>query len=225
MSSHTVATRADWEAARIELLAKEKQLTQISDEVARQRQALPWVPVENEYSFDTEHGLRSLAELFDGRSQLIVMHFMYGSDWEEGCPSCSFWADSYNGTIEHLAARDTTFVAASIAPLDQLLSYRRRMGWTFPWVSTAGTTFNHDFEVSGTARYNYAATEQPIGESHGVSVFALDDGVVHHTYSAYARGVETFNAAYQLLDLVPDGRDEAELPSTMAWLRRHDQYD
>lgn len=225
MSSHTVATRAEWEAARIELLAKEKQLTQISDEVARQRQALPWVPVENEYSFDTEHGLRSLAELFDGRSQLIVMHFMYGSDWEEGCPSCSFWADSYNGTIEHLAARDTTFVAASIAPLDQLLSYRRRMGWTFPWVSTAGTTFNHDFEVSGTARYNYAATEQPIGESHGVSVFALDDGVVHHTYSAYARGVETFNAAYQLLDLVPDGRDEAELPSTMAWLRRHDQYD
>lgn len=225
MSSHTVATRAEWEAARIELLAKEKQLTQISDELARQRQALPWVPVENEYSFDTEHGRRSLAELFDGRSQLIVMHFMYGSDWEEGCPSCSFWADSYNGTLDHLAARDTTFVAASIAPLDQLMAYRRRMGWTFPWVSTAGTTFNHDFEVSGTARYNYAATEQPIGESHGVSVFALGDGVVHHTYSAYARGVETFNTAYQLLDLVPNGRDEAELPSTMAWLRRHDQYD
>jgi predicted dithiol-disulfide oxidoreductase (DUF899 family) len=150
MPKPTIATRAEWEAARIELLAREKQLTQLGDEVARRRRDLPWVPVEGDYQFDTERGRRSLAELFDGRSQLIVMHFMYGSDWEEGCPSCSFWADSYNGTLAHLAARDTTFVAASIAPLDQLLAYRQRMGWSFPWVSTAGTTFNQDFEVSGT---------------------------------------------------------------------------
>jgi predicted dithiol-disulfide oxidoreductase (DUF899 family) len=225
MPNHAVATRADWEAARVELLASEKQLMQMGDDLARRRRALPWVRVEQDYLFDTEGGQRSLGDLFGECSQLIVVHFMYGADWEEGCPSCSFWADSYDGNTQHLAARDTSFVAASTAPIEQLLSYRQRMGWSFPWVSTAGTAFNHDFEVEGTSRYNYAATEQPIGESHGISVFALDDGVIHHTYSAYARGVESFNTTYQLLDLVPKGRDEGGLPWTMSWLRRHDQYD
>ena len=225
MPNHTVATRADWEAARVELLATEKRLMRMGDDLARQRRALPWVRVERDYVFDAEDGQRSLLDLFGGCSQLIVVHFMYAAEWEEGCPSCSFWADSYDGNMRHLAARDTGFVATSSAPIDRLLSYRQRMGWSFPWVSTAGTTFNQDFEVEGTSRYNYVATEQPIGESHGISVFARDDGVIYHTYSAYARGVESFNTTYQLLDLVPKGRDEDQLPWTMSWLRRHDQYD
>lgn len=224
MPNQNVVTPAEWEAARIELLADEKRLMQIGDDLARRRRELPWVRIEQDYLFGTEAGPCSLADLFGECSQLIVMHFMYGADWEEGCPSCSFWADSYDGNMRHLAARDTRFVVASAAPIDQLLSYRQRMGWSFPWVSTAGSTFNMDFEVSGTSRYNFANTEQPIGESHGVSVFALEGGAVYHTYSAYARGVESFNTTYQLLDLVPKGRDEDELPWTMSWLRRHDQY-
>lgn len=220
----TTATRADWERARIELMEAEKAHMRAGDELARRRRELPWVPVEHEYTFATEDGDRTLADLFDGRDQLIVVHFMFGSDWEEGCPSCSFWADSYDGLGVHLAARDVSFAVASIAPLDRLLAYRDRMGWSFPWVSTAGTTFNSDFEVSGTTRYNFRGTDEPIGESPGLSVFAMRDGVVHHTYSLYARGLEVFNSAYQLLDLVPKGRDEDELPWTMAWLRRHDAY-
>lgn len=218
------ATHAAWERARIELMEAEKAHMRAGDELARRRRALPWVPIERDYTFRTEHGDRTLAELFDGRSQLILVHFMFGADWDEGCPSCSFWADSYDGIGAHLAARDVSFVVASIAPLDKLLTYRERMGWSFPWVSTEGTTFNRDLEVSGSTRYNFRDTDEPIGESPGLSVFAMRDGVVHRTYSLYARGLEVFNSAYQLLDLVPKGRDEDDLPWTMAWLRRHDSY-
>ncbi len=220
-----VATSTDPEAARLELLEMEKTHMRAGDELARRRRALPWVPVGQPYEFTTEQGTRSLVDLFADSSQLVVYHFMFDPEWEEGCPSCSFWADNFNGIGEHLAARDVSFVAASAAPLDRLLAYRQRMGWSFPWVSTAGTTFNRDFEVAGSARYNYRDTPEPIGESPGLSVFALQDGTVHHTYSTYARGLEVFNGAYQLLDLVPAGRGESDLPWTMAWLRRHDQYD
>lgn len=219
-----IATRADWERARLELLDAEKAHMRAGDELAARRRELPWVPVETDYVFATEHGERSLADLFDRRGQLVVMHFMYGEGWEEGCPSCSFWADNYDGTLEHLAARDVSFVAASTAPLDDLLAYRSRMGWSFPWVSTGGTTFNRDFEVAGSQRYNFRPTDGPIDESPGLSVFALDNGQVFHTYSTYARGLEVINGTYQLLDLAPKGRDEDDLPWTMAWLRRHDSY-
>jgi len=219
------ATRADWEVARLELLAAEKAHARHGDELARRRRELPWVRVDQEYVFDTEDGPRTFAELFHGRSQMIVYHFMFGTDWDEGCPSCSFWADNYDGLLPHLAARDVALVAASIAPLDRLLAYRERMGWSFPWVSTAGTTFNRDYEVSGSDRYNFRPTEEPIGESPGLSVFARDGESVFHTYSTYARGLDVFNSAYQMLDMVPKGRDEDDLPWTMAWLRRHDQYE
>lgn len=224
MASPTITDRATWEAERLELLELEKQHTRRSDELTRRRQALPWVRVETDYEFDAKAGRRTLAELFGGRSQLVVYHFMYGSDWDEGCPSCSFWADGFDGIDVHLAARDVSFVVSSSAPLDALLAYRDRMGWSFPWVSTGGSSFNRDFEVAGSSRYNYREAGEPIGESPGMSVFAMVDGTVFHTYSAYARGLETFNPAYRLLDLVPNGRDEQDLPWTMAWLRRHDQY-
>ncbi len=150
---------------------------------------------------------------------------MLGDGWEAGCPSCSFWADNFNGVTMHLAARDITLTAASIAPLDQILAFRDRMKWSFPWVSTAGTTFNLDFEVSGSTRHNYRQTESPIGESPGVSVFALDDGVVYHTYSSFQRGLEVFNGAYHLIDMAPKGRDEAEPDGKMDWVRHHDSYN
>jgi predicted dithiol-disulfide oxidoreductase (DUF899 family) len=220
-----IATRDEWEQARLDLLAAEKEHSRRSDELARRRQALPWVRVETDYVFETEQGPRSLPQLFGDRSQLVVYHFMFGADWDEGCPSCSFWADNYDGLSPHLAARDVTLVAASTAPLDRLLAYRDRLGWSFPWVSTAGTTFNRDFEVTGSHRYNYQPSEEPIGELPGLSVFVRDDGDVFHTYSAYARGLDVFNSAYQLLDMVPKGRDEDDLPWSMAWLRRRDQYD
>jgi predicted dithiol-disulfide oxidoreductase (DUF899 family) len=225
MPNHTVASRAEHEAARLELLDAEKQLTRLLDDVARRRRALPWVPVETDYVFTSDAGPRTLTDLFDGRGQLIVWHFMFGDDWEEGCPSCSFWADGYDGMVPHLAARDVALVAVSTAPVDRLLAYRERMGWSFPWVSSGGTTFNRDFEVAGSSRYNYRATAEPIGESPGFSTFVRSDGQVFHTYSAYARGLDIFNNAYQMLDAVARGRDEDDLPWSMAWLRRHDQYD
>lgn len=225
MTNHAITTRTEWEAARIELLAEEKRLTRLRDELARKRRALPWVPVEQAYVFATESGPRSLAELFGDASQLVVYHFMFGPDWDEGCPSCSFWADNYDGIGVHLAARDVTLTAVSSAPLDRLLAYRDRMGWSFPWVSSSGTTFNRDFEVAGSTRYNYVDTDEPIAESPGLSVFARDGESVFHTYSAYSRGLDIFNGAYQLLDMVPKGRDEDDLPWTMAWLRRRDQYE
>lgn len=221
----TIASASDPATARLELLELEKAHMRTGDELARRRRELPWVPIEQSYEFTTEEGAQSLRDLFGDASQLVVYHFMYGADWSEGCPSCSFWADNFDGIDVHLAARDVSFVVASAAPLDQLLAYRERMGWSFPWVSTEGTTFNHDLGVAGVSNYNFRDTDEPIDESPGLSVFALHEGVVHHTYSSYARGLEVFNGTYQLLDLVPKGRDEAELPWTMAWLRRHDQYE
>ena len=220
----TVVGRDQWLEERVKLLAAEKALTRQRDELSAARRELPWVEVTDAYHFDTVEGPRTLNELFDGRSQLIVYHFMFGPDWDEGCPSCSFWADNYNGTEAHLAARDTTLLAVSRAPLAKLMAYRDRMGWSFPWVSSLGSSFNYDFGVTMAETYNYAPVATPMEESPGLSVFALRDDRVFHTYSCYARGLDSFNAAYALLDLTPKGRDEDGLPWTMAWLRRHDQY-
>ncbi len=226
---HPVVTHEAWLAARRDLLAAEKALTRARDEVAAQRRALPWERVEPTYSFDTPNGPRTLAQLFDGRSQLIVYHFMLGPDWEEGCPSCSFWTDSWNGAHVHLAARDVTFVMASRAPLAAIEAYRSRMGWAVPWVSSLGSAFNFDFGVSFPPGqpdpiYNYGSAASPGEEAPGLSVFATDGDAVYHTYSCYARGLDPMNSAYQLLDLVPKGRDESGLDWPMAWLRRHDAY-
>jgi predicted dithiol-disulfide oxidoreductase (DUF899 family) len=233
MPTHPVVSRQEWIAARKELLAKEKQLTRQRDELTRQRRDLPWVKVEKQYTFEGPQGARSLNELFAGRSQLIVYHFMYGPDWKEGCPSCSFWADNFEGIPVHLAHRDATLVAVSRAPYQKLAAYRRRMGWTFPWYSSHGSDFNFDFQVSytpeqvesGGAEHNYTHMKV-IEELPGISVFyrgAGDD--VYHTYSTYQRGLDMLNGAYHYMDLLPKGRDEEGLPWTMAWLRRHDQYD
>lgn len=225
MTTHPViASRDEWLAARLDLLAAEKDLTRRRDELTRQRQALPAVRVREDYAFETADGTQSLRDLFAGRSQLIVYHFMFGPTWREGCPSCSFWADSFDGVDVHLAHRDVTFLAASRAPLDKLLAYRERMGWRFTWVSSAGSDFNVDFGVSDATTYNYSPVAQPADESPGISVFALRDGEILHTYSAFSRGLDAINCAYQLLDLTPSGRDEADLPWTMAWLHRHDAY-
>ncbi|MEX0664628.1 MAG: DUF899 domain-containing protein [Acidimicrobiia bacterium] len=224
MSEPAVASRDEWLQARLALLEGEKALTRQRDELSRQRRALPWVRIEKDYVFDTEDGSRSLVELFEDRSQLLVYHFMFGPDWPEGCPSCSFWADSFDGVGVHLAARDVTFLAASRASLDRLLAYRRRMGWTFPWVSTLGTDFNVDFGITHASVYNYAPAADPPEELAGLSAFARRGDEVFHTYSCYARGLDAFNGAYQLLDLTPKGRDEDDLEWTMAWLRRHDEY-
>ncbi|MFN0090747.1 MAG: DUF899 domain-containing protein [Acidimicrobiales bacterium] len=227
-----VVAHEAWLAARIELLEAEKALTRARDELSARRRALPWESVEKTYVFDTPDGPRSLAELFEGRSQLIVYHFMMGPDWTEGCPSCSFWTDSWNGAHVHLAHRDVSFVMASRAPLAAIEAYRTRMGWDVPWVSSLGSEFNLDYGVSFSpaqqtagATYNYAPTDSPGEEAPGLSVFASDGEAVFHTYSCYARGLDALNSAYQLLDLVPKGRDEDSLPWTMAWLRRHDDYD
>ena len=222
---HEIATRDEWTSRRVELLKEEKALSRRLDEVAKQRRALPWVPIDKDYLFDTRDGKRSLAELFDGRSQLLVYHFMYGPAWEEGCPSCSFWADNYDGVDVHLAHRDVTFVVVSRAPLADLLRYQERMGWTFEWVSSAGTDFNTDFGVSDVSFYNFAQRDDVADELPGLSAFIQVDGRVFHTYSAYSRGLDIFNGAYQMLDMTPKGRDEDALPWSAAWLRRHDQYD
>ncbi|HSS09478.1 MAG TPA: DUF899 domain-containing protein [Acidimicrobiales bacterium] len=230
MTEHQTGTTAQWRAARLELLAAEKELTRRGDELARRRQQLPWVPVEKEYVFDTDDGEKTLRQ-FEGRSQLLVYHFMFGPEWTEGCPACSFWADSFDGAIVHLNNRDVTMLCASRAPLVQLNAYKGRMGWSFQWVSSMRSDFNYDFGVSFPddrpgpgAKHNFTA--EPQGEEHaGLSAFALENSVVHHTYSCYARGLEAFNAGYQLLDRAPKGRDEDDLPNTIAWLRRHDDYD
>ncbi len=229
-----VVDRSTWLEARTELLAEEKALTQQREAVARRRRALPWVRVATDYRFATESGERSLADLFGDHHQLVVYHFMYGPDWEEGCPSCSFWADNYDGISAHLAARDTSLIAISRAPLADLLAYRDRMGWSFEWASSLESDFNVDFGVSFPAdaqgnshgTYNFGTIDGVGEEMPGLSVFARDEaGDVFHTYSCYARGLDPFNGTYQLLDLTPKGRDEADLPWTMAWLRRHDEYD
>lgn len=233
MPSHPVVSRQEWVAARKELLAKEKELTRLRDDLARRRRELAWVKVTKAYVFEGPDGQVSLRDLFAGRSQLIVYHFMYGPDWTEGCPSCSFWADNFEGIPIHLAHRDATLVAISRAPYEKLAAYRRRMGWTFPWFSSNGSDFNFDFQVSytqeqiesGSAEHNYQNTKV-IEELPGISVFFRDEtGDVYHTYSTYSRGLDMLNGAYHYMDLLPKGRDESGLPWTMAWLRRHDQYD
>lgn len=232
-SPPAVATAAEWRSRRLSLLAKEKQLSRLRDELSRERRELPWVLVDREYIFETTEGSRALPELFGGRSQLVVYHFMFGPDWDEGCPSCSFWIDGFDGVAVHLAQRDVQLVAVSRAPLERIEADKARMGWRIQWVSSLGNGFNFDFGVSFTegeqqtgAEYNYAPIARPSGELPGVSVFAKDaGGAVYHTYSCYSRGLDMLNPAYQLLDLVPKGRDEQDLPWSMAWLRRHDAYD
>ena len=234
MSTHPIASTEEWTAARIRLLEKEKELVRLGDELAAARRALPWREVTEEYVFDTAEGPRTLAELFGGRSQLAVYHFMFAPEWKEGCPSCSFVSDHFDGMLPHLAARDVSLVAVSRAPLEKLSAFRKRMGWKFPWVSSGGNRFNHDYGVSfteeelaaGKVRYNYTEKEFPSTDGPGMSVFRKEaDGRIFPTYSTYERGVERLMTTYGLLDLMPKGRDEDGLPFTMAWLRYHDQYE
>lgn len=230
---HKIVSREAWIAARQAHLAKEKELTRARDRLSAERRALPWVKVDKPYVFATPAGKKTLADLFDGRSQLIVYHFMLGPGWVEGCPSCSLLADHFDGMLPHLAQRDVAFAAVSRAPLPEIEAYKKRMGWRFPWVSSHGTDFNADYHVSfaldaegnGRGMYNYAEQDIASDEMPGLSVFYRDaDGSVFHTYSAYARGLDILIGAYNFLDLAPKGRDEDALPWTMAWVRRHDEY-
>lgn len=230
---HQVVSREDWLAARLRLLAKEKDLTRRRDQLSAERRELPWVKVEKAYVFDGPDGEQTLAELFDGRSQLLVYHFMFGPDWEQGCPSCSFVSDHIDGANRHLPQRDVTLLAVSRAPLARIEAFKKRMGWRFKWVSSYGNDFNRDYHVSfapdemakGEVYYNYATGEFPSEEAPGLSAFYKDPGgVIFHTYSAYARGLDMLVGAYNYLDLAPKGRDEAALPWTMAWVRHHDRY-
>jgi predicted dithiol-disulfide oxidoreductase (DUF899 family) len=259
MTSHRIGTREEWLAARLDLLEAEKALTRRSDELARQRQELPWVRIDKEYVFDTDEGTASLADLFRGRSQLLVYHFMFGPEYTAGCPACSAIADGFNGFAVHLANHDVMLWAVSRAPLAKLRAYKQRMGWSFPWASSYGSDFNHDFQAgysdeqlqSGVGEYNFrafdlkasleAGNQRPLAEwaattgtdwatytreSPGMSAFALDDGIVYHTYSAYARGLDGLWGMYQWLDRAPRGRNEARTPDApINWFRRHDEYD
>jgi predicted dithiol-disulfide oxidoreductase (DUF899 family) len=228
-----VVSRAEWLEARKKLLLKEKSYTRQGDALAAERRNLPWVRVEKDYVFEAPGGKVSLAHLFEGRSQLIVQHFMLGPGWKEGCPSCSFMADHVGGALVHLPHRDVTFVAVSRAPLAEIEAFRKRMGWGFKWVSSFGNDFNYNYAVSFTQEelaqekvpYNYGLAVFAGQEAPGISVFYRDEGgQVFHTYSTYGRGVEAMMGTYRLLDLVPRGRDEAGLPYAMAWVRHHDRY-
>lgn len=226
----TVVSREDWRSARLALLAEEKRLDRARDALAAQRRALPMVRLDRDYRFAGETGEVSLGDLFGGCRQLIVYHFMFGPDWAEGCPSCSFWADNFDGIDVHLRARDTALVAVSKAPLDKLLGYRQRMGWRFRWVSAGDSGFNEDFSVSFPpdspgGEYNFAPRTHKGTEMPGISVFLRDGDSVLHAYSTYARGLDMLNGAYHFLDLTPKGRDEGDLPWSMAWLRRRDRYE
>ena len=230
MTGHTIVGHEDWIEARKALLAKEKEFTRVRDELSRQRRELPWERVEKEYVFDGQGGEVTLADLFQGRSQLVVYHFMFGPEDDAGCKSCSFWADSFDPNVIHLNARDVSFVAISRAPLEKLLAYRERMGWSFDWVSSAGTDFNFDYGVSfapddrSSPVYNYGSLSPGIQDREGMSVFFEDeDGEVFHTYSSYARGIDLLNTAYNYIDLAPKGRDEGD--RGQAWVRRRDEYD
>ena len=231
--NHPVVSRQQGLAERKVLLAREKELIRLGDQIARERRALSWTRIEKNYVFDTPEGRRTLADLFDGRRQLLMQHFMLGEGWEQGCKSCSYMADHTEGALVHLAQRDVTFVAVSRAPLAEIERFRRRMGWRFRWVSSHGTDFNRDFGVtftpeeraSGEADYNFGKVP-PGDEMPGVSVFWKDDsGEVFHTYSTYGRGVEVMMHTYRLLDLTPKGRDEDALGFTMEWVRHHDRYE
>src|SRR5262245_32941888 len=231
--SHKVVSRREWLEARKELLKREKESTRLRDQIARERRALPWVRIEKNYVFDAPEGQRTLAELFEGRRQLLVQHFMFGPGWEQGCPSCSFMADHSDGMNVHLAPRDVTLVVVSRTPLAKIEAFKKRMGWQFKWVSSFGSDFNHDFHVSftpeeqakGQVYYNYATQPFESEELPGISVFYKDEaGNVFHTYSTYRRGVEVMMGAYSLLDLTPKGRDEDNLSYGMEWVRHHDRY-
>jgi predicted dithiol-disulfide oxidoreductase (DUF899 family) len=228
-----VVPPAEWLAARKELLRKEKEFTRLRDDISRQRRDLPWEKVEKEYVLDGQKGKESLADLFGGKSQLIIYHFMFGPDWAEGCPSCSFLADHFDRSVPHLAARDVRLVAVSRAPLPKIEAFKKRMGWQFEWVSSYESDFNSDYHVSvtpeekatGQTYYNYTLQKFPSEERPGASVFYKDgDGNVFHTYSTYGRGLDILIGAYNWLDMVPKGRDEEGLPHGMAWVRHHDRY-
>lgn len=232
-SAARVVSSSEWLAARKQLLAKEKEFTRLRDELSRQRREMPWEKVERKYVFEGANGAETLADLFDGRSQLIVYHFMFGPGWKEGCPSCSFLADSFDGAVIHLAQRDTTFVVISRATLPEIDAFKKRMGWKFKWVSSNGTDFNYDYQVStgngekagSSVYYNYTLTEFPSDERPGLSVFFKKDGEVFHTYSTYARGLDILLPTYNLLDMTAKGRDEEGMkPHAMAWVRHHDRY-
>ena len=232
IQSHPVVSRETWLAARSALLAKEKEFTRLRDELSRQRRDLPWEAVNKEYVFDGPKGKQSLPDLFDGRSQLIVYHFMFDPSWDAGCPHCSFWADNFNGIVVHMNHRDTTMIAVSHAPYNKLAAYEKRMGWSFKWMSSFGTDFNFDYHVSFTpeeiarkkAFYNYQMQDPKSAEHAGCSVFYKDsNGRLFHTYSAYARGIDLVNTAYNYMDLTPKGRDEGD--RGQFWVRRHDEYD
>lgn len=223
-----------WLTSRLALLREEKELTRLRDRITQRRRALPWVKIEKNYRFESPKGRVKLADLFGGHSQLIVYHFMFGPGWEEGCKSCSYVSDHLNPAVVHLAARDVAFAAISHAPLDEITPFKERMGWAFNWVSSQGGDFNRDFHVSFTPEeiangnkvdYNFGLTEVPIEELPGLSVFARDAaGAVYHTYSTYTRGLDLLIGTYNLLDLVPKGRDE-DPEATMSWVRHHDRYD
>ncbi|NNU45129.1 DUF899 domain-containing protein [Ramlibacter montanisoli] len=231
---HPVVSGTAWTEARKQLLAREKELTKLHDQVAGERRALPWRRVDKDYVFDTPDGPRTLAQLFAGRRQLMVQHFMFGPGWEQGCPSCSYMADHVDGMNVHLAHRDIGFVAVSRAPLADILRFRQRMGWRFDWVSSHGSDFNFDFRVSftqeelasGEVDYNYRKGFFPAEEAPGISVFCKDDaGHVFHTYSTFGRGVEVMMGAYMLMDLTPQGRNERDVFYKMEWVRHHDRYE
>jgi predicted dithiol-disulfide oxidoreductase (DUF899 family) len=227
-----VVSEAEWIAARKELLAKEKNLTRQRDALAEERSKLPWVKVDKKYVFETASGKKTLADLFGGKSQLAIYHFMFGPDWEQGCPSCSLLADHMDGLAVHLLQRDVRLMIVSRAPLAKIDDFKKRMGWKFPWASSYGSDFNFDFGVSVAKEdaakehiYNYAPTKFPSEERPGMSIFYKNaNGEVFHTYSVYARGLEDYMGMYAILDRVPKGRDEAGLPHGMAWVRHHDRY-
>ncbi len=233
MTNHQVVSHDEWTEARKTLLTEEKAMTRQQDELSRKQRALPWEKVEEKYIFDTPQGKKTLAQLFDGRSQLVVYHFMLGPNWEEGCPSCSYLADHFDGIPPHINQRDATFMVVSHAPLAKIQEFKQRMGWRFPWVSSYGTNFNHDYQVSftkedrvdGKVYYNYVMQEFPSDEAPGLSIFYRDAaGNVFHTYSTYGRGLDQLVGTYTLLDLVPKGRDEGGLQNTMSWVKHHDKY-
>jgi predicted dithiol-disulfide oxidoreductase (DUF899 family) len=233
MQPHSIVSREEWIAARKEHLAREKEFTRARDRLAEERRALPWVMVDKDYGFDGPSGKADLADLFGGRPQLVVQHFMFAPDWDAGCKSCSFWADGFERMIPHLAARDTTLVAVSRAPLEKLEAFKKRMGWTFAWYSSEGSDFNYDFAVSftpeeikaGHVRYNFGTSGFGIEDAPGLSVFLRDEaGHIFNTYSCFARGLDMMNAAYHYLDLTPLGRHEEGLPYPMDWVRLRDQY-
>ena len=235
MESHRVVSRNQWIEERKALLAREKEFTQLRDQLSHARRDLPWVRVDKDkdYVFDGAGGKQTLAELFAGRQQLIVYHLMFDPSWEEACSRCSFWADNFNGVLVHLNQRDVSLVAISRAPFAKLAAFQKRMGWSFNWVSSFANDFNHDYHVSfapeqlaqGEVIYNYRLVKTSMSERPGISVFYKDaGGTVFHTYSCYARGLDMLNVAYHYLDLTPKGRDEEELPFPMEWVRYHDAY-